>query len=250
MSASNQVASPLNACGGEVDAAPVAGAAALVARGNCSFTDKAWALQRAGFSAMLLFNNEEGELCECSGCLNKISCRRGRLHLVVPCLNLRPLYSAALLPPSGPADCVLMSANRSEAQGLTLAVASLTEEAGSLLQRELAEQPGRALLVTLRMPAEGPVDWSSLVLWLIATGTVTAGGLWAGHGHLAGLGRESATPTARKSGAADPPSVTISSGAAVAFVALASAMLLALFFFLDKWLAYVLVSPAPGPSCP
>lgn len=37
------------------------------------------------------------------------------------------------------------------------------------------------------------------------------------------------------------PSVTISSRAAVGFVVLASAMLLTLFFFLDKWLAYVLV---------
>lgn len=53
------LASPLNACGA-VAAAPAAGAAAVVARGNCSFADKASALQKAGWGAMLLFNNEEG----------------------------------------------------------------------------------------------------------------------------------------------------------------------------------------------
>ena len=138
------------------------------------------------------------------------------------------------------AECVLMAANRSEVQGLSLAVVSLTQEAGELLQQLAAQHGGGRLAVSLRMPAEGAVDWSSLALWLIATGTVAAGGLWAGHGHLAALGRDSSTPT-RKAGASEVPSVTISSRAAVGFVVLASAMLLTLFFFLDKWLAYVLV---------
>jgi hypothetical protein len=77
-----------------------------------------------------------------------------------------------------------MSANRSEVVGVTLAVASLTEEAGALLQQLLAAHPGEQLGLALRMPAEGPIDWSSLVLWMIATGTVTAGALWAGQGVL------------------------------------------------------------------
>ena len=54
-------AEPLNACGGAVAPPPVPGAGGLVARGNCSFAVKAQALQQAGFGAMLLFNNEEGE---------------------------------------------------------------------------------------------------------------------------------------------------------------------------------------------
>ena len=53
-------ADPPNACGDAVAAAPQAGAAALVARGNCSFAAKARAVQQAGFGAMLLYNNEEG----------------------------------------------------------------------------------------------------------------------------------------------------------------------------------------------
>jgi signal peptide peptidase-like protein 2B len=65
-------AAPLNACGGSVAAAPVLGAAALVVRGNCSFTDKAWALQRAGFGAMLLFNFEEGGRSPCHHCIERI----------------------------------------------------------------------------------------------------------------------------------------------------------------------------------
>ncbi|KAL4448488.1 hypothetical protein ABPG75_005707 [Micractinium tetrahymenae] len=193
-------AQPANACQPLPRASPP-GAAALVARGNCSFADKARAVQAAGFGAMLLYNDD--------------------------------------------AECVLMSANRSEVEGLRITVVSLTAEAGAALAALAAAHPagsGDAATVVLRMPAPGAVDWSSLALWLIATGTVAAGALWAGQGHLAGLGRESGTPTAKKGGGGDVPSVTISSRAAVGFVLLASAMLVLLFFFLDKWLAYILVS--------
>ena len=135
-----------------------------------------------------------------------------------------------------------MSANRSEVVGVTLAVASLTEEAGALLQQLLAAHPGEQLGLALRMPAEGPIDWSSLVLWMIATGTVTAGALWAGQGFLPG--GAAGAPGARKPGGGAEllPSITISSHAAVGFVVMASTMLVVLFFFLSKWLAYILVS--------
>lgn len=53
-------AQPATACEPLVRAS-APGAAALVARGNCSFADKAKAVQAAGFEAMLLYNNDEGE---------------------------------------------------------------------------------------------------------------------------------------------------------------------------------------------
>ena len=63
-----------------------------------------------------------------------------------------------------------MSANRSEAAGLTLLVASLTQAAGDALQQLAAGGAsggggGGYASVTLRMPAEGPIDWSSVALW-------------------------------------------------------------------------------------
>lgn len=92
-----------------------------------------------------------------------------------------------------------MLAPRNETEGLSLAVASLTAEAGATLQALLAEHasPGQ-LAVTLRIPTQGGIDWSSVALWLIATGTVVAGSLWAGHGHWAGLSREGSTPSEKK----------------------------------------------------
>ncbi len=92
-----------------------------------------------------------------------------------------------------------MSAPRNETEGLTLAVASLTAEAGAALQALLAEHssPGQ-LAVALRVPKQGPIDWSSVALWVIATGTVVAGSLWAGHGHWAGLSREGSAPSEKK----------------------------------------------------
>ncbi|PSC70351.1 signal peptide peptidase-like 3 [Micractinium conductrix] len=195
-------AEPLNACGA-VAAAPAPGGAALVQRGNCSFAAKAQAVQAAGYGAMLLFNSE-------------------------------------------PDECVLMSANRSEAAGLTLLVASLTQAAGDALQQLAAGGAsggggGGYASVTLRMPAEGPIDWSSVALWLMATGTVIAGGLWAGHTQTGG--RESGTPTAKKGAAGgELAAVSISGRAAVGFVFAASGMLLLLFFFLSRWLAMLLVT--------
>lgn len=60
------VLAPGDGCGGgdEGPALPPAVipfSAAVVPRGNCSFTQKARALQEAGYAAMLLFNNEPGE---------------------------------------------------------------------------------------------------------------------------------------------------------------------------------------------
>lgn len=53
-------AQPATACE-PLARATLPGAAALVARGNCSFAEKAKAVQAAGFEAMLLFNNDEGK---------------------------------------------------------------------------------------------------------------------------------------------------------------------------------------------
>lgn len=102
------LASPLNACG-TVEPPPAPGAAAVVARGNCSFTEKAWALQHAGWGAMLLFNTAEGGLC-LAGCLLPLGrlgrgCVLGRagddakfaiccLVSVLPLLAARTLYCA------------------------------------------------------------------------------------------------------------------------------------------------------------
>lgn len=134
-----------------------------------------------------------------------------------------------------------MSANRSEVAGLSLAVVSLTAEAGSALAALAQLARPAELAVTLRMPADGPIDWSSVILWLIATSVVAGAPLWAAH--AASLGRDSGTPTAKKGavGGGDMAAVTISGQAAVGFVVLASAMLVLLFFFLDRWLAYILV---------
>lgn len=166
-----------------------------------------------------------------------------------PATAPHPIAPAPILHPS--ADCVFMAAPRNETAGLQLAVVSLTQQAGEALQALLAEHPGAGeLSVQLRMPPEGSVDWSSLLLWLIATGTVTAGALWAGHGHWAGLsGREPGGSPAKRAGAGDVPSVTIGPKAAAGFVVLASGMLLLLFFFLDAWVATLLVRGGRGAGC-
>jgi signal peptide peptidase-like protein 2B len=244
------LAAPLNACGA-VAPPLAAGAAVVVARGNCSFAEKAWALQKAGWGAMLLFNNEEGAPTAARWVAAVVGWWTAGRRLMLHFACSRPLHPRTCLLSSLPcslataliAECVFMSAPRNETKGLTLAVVSLTAESGAALQALLAEHasPGQ-LAVTLRIPKQGPVDWSSIALWLIATSTVVTGSLWAGHGHWAGLSREGSTPSEKKG--PEQPSVTIGMHGAVGFVVAASAMLLLLFFFLSKWLAYLLVRGA------
>jgi hypothetical protein len=57
------LADPLDACDILLDIAP--GAVVLAERGNCSFVDKALNVQKAGGSAMMLFNNASGEWDAC-----------------------------------------------------------------------------------------------------------------------------------------------------------------------------------------
>ena len=213
------VAEPLEACG-PIEPPVQPGAAAVVARGNCSFAEKAWAVQKAGYAAMLLFNTAPGAAEVGAACAAWPSCV-GTTHgstsatacmpvppplcvpsggVGAPCLLLacparrladphRPLPAR---PPA--AECVFMQAFQNETQGLSIAVVSLTAQAGAGLQALAAQYPGAGQLVLrLRLPAEAAVDWSTLALWAMAVGTVTVGALWAGHGNWA-LGRDGGTP--------------------------------------------------------
>eukprot|EP00887_Chlorella_sp_A99_P007587 scaffold28.g7587.t1 len=188
-------ASPDDACA-PVGAAPGAGTVGLVARGNCSFSDKARRLQAAGFGAMVLADDSD--------------------------------------------DCTFMYANASSAEGIDIPAVSITAEAGAEL-KSLLDGAGGAAAASLRQPPTGGVDWSSAVLWALATGTVVAASAWAGREQAAALAWQQSGAAGRKGGERGEEQLVITGAGAVWFVVIASAMLLLLFFLLSKWVALLLV---------
>lgn len=174
------------------------GGAALVPRGSCSFSEKAFHLQQAGYQIMLLYNNEAG--------------------------------------------CVLMSDSENTTLGTldSITAASLTAEAGQLLKDLVAEH----VHVTLRAPYLPRVDViSASALLIMATGTVIIGSFWSAHN----MHQEQQIPIHHSlesdlTAIAGNSEVTIiSSKGALAFIFVASAMLLVMYFFLNSWFVLLLV---------
>ncbi|KAG2440711.1 hypothetical protein HXX76_003568 [Chlamydomonas incerta] len=194
---------PADACG-ELETASVAGAAVVVVRGNCTFTDKAAAVQAAGGVAMLLYDSQAG-------------------------------------------GCVTMGFEPNATSSLTLAAVSIPHELGLQLLA-LAASGGSGggageARVSLRRVSVPLVDAGALLLWFLAVGTVIAGSLWGGLDHMGH--RRSAEDQAPLIRAAPKPAaaetVDLTPKAALAFVGLASCMLLLLYFVLNKAFFYVLL---------
>ncbi|KAG2441965.1 hypothetical protein HYH02_009759 [Chlamydomonas schloesseri] len=198
------VAEPADACGGQLRTS-AAGAAVLVVRGNCTFTDKAAAVQASGGAAMLLYDSQPG-------------------------------------------GCITMGFEPNATAGLTLAAVSIPHELGLRLLGLAAAAGGGAggtgeAHVSLRRVSVPLVDTGAVLLWVLAVGTIIGGSLWGGLDHLAhrraGEDQAPLIRAAHKPAAAE--TVDLTPKAALAFVVLASCMLLLLYFVLNKAFFYVLL---------
>ncbi|GIL57826.1 hypothetical protein Vafri_13059 [Volvox africanus] len=197
-------AEPLTACG---PVAPVAAdTALLVIRGNCTFTEKALAVQAAGAAAMLLYDNAPG--------------------------------------------CITMAfdPNTTTAVSPSLAIISIPQDTGLELTDLLAAADPAALTLSFRLVDVPLVDSGAVLLWLLAVGTVAGGAVWSGADHLAArrAAMEEQDPLLRGGPAtAKVPGITetmdLTPYAALAFVAVASGMLLLLYFFLNRLFFFVLL---------
>eukprot|EP00798_Chlamydomonas_sp_ICE-L_P005127 gene5127-34933_t len=179
------------------------GSAVLVERGGCTFLDKASHVQAAGGVAMLMYNNVSG------------------------CANMG------------------YDVNDTRAQTVTLAAVSISRhEAQQILQLLEEAGPGQ-LEVELDRVNERTLDPGFVLLWLMAVGTVVAGSLWAGHDHSqrkkGGRSRGGGDSVSQAGGINPEESVDITINFAIAFVCIASLVLVLMFFFLSKAVFYILL---------
>ncbi|KAL6753469.1 signal peptide peptidase-like protein [Haematococcus lacustris] len=183
------------------------GCALLVARGGCSFLDKAVRAQ-AGGAAALLVEDSQGAGCVAMG-----------------------------------AD----PANASLAHTLQLPCVSITGSDGQTLAALVSAAGPGAALVALQLEVGRAWDPGMGLLAVLAVATVAVGGLWAGQDHVqavaAGGGKaRSSEEGGGAAGRAPVEVLDITAKQALLFVFLASCMLLLLFFIMNQAVMLVMVA--------
>ena len=215
------IADPVDGCGGDIKRiAAAAGShatAALVQRGNCSFVEKAVALQAAGYQAMIMYD---------------------------------PFSSSG---GGNDDDCIFMGSGDDNSTAITkLFAVTVTATAGKALAAAIANNNNnsdddgdddRAVFITLMEPPQSVFDRSEVVLWGLAVAGVTIGSLWAARVHTPSSTSAAAATAGSNSGGGDIENdgvITVKTAASFVFVA--SAVLLAMFFLLSQILAIVLTA--------
>lgn len=186
-----RVSDPVNACSGEV-ASDLSGAVALASRGECTFVEKALAVQGAGALALVVYSNDSRSLC--------------------------------------------MSG---EGEDVIIPVVSVAQESAQVLENAAAEGGTVIMTTSRRRPA-----LSSAMLWMIAMGTVVAGALWSGQDYKDGRARSrriALLASDDDSGNVQAQAVVVNELMAICLVLGASAMLLLLFFVLNKFVYIALL---------
>ncbi|GBF97873.1 signal peptide peptidase-like [Raphidocelis subcapitata] len=204
-------ASPLDACGPL--AAPLDGAVAVARRGGCSFVDKYAAVLAAGGSALLMFNDAPG------------------------CVSM---------------GGALNDTNGTSPSGAAIPAISIDHDLGLRLVN--ATTLGSVVLISIELLDLPPVDAGAALLWLMAVATVAGGAIWAGRDHAAaakaaaaaadegGDGRRGRGGGGGGGGAGGAGEVLdVTAAGAVGFVAVASGMLLLLYFFMSRTFFYVIL---------
>jgi signal peptide peptidase-like protein 2B len=261
-------ADPLDACGPL--AAPLDGGVALARRGGCSFVAKYLAVLAAGGSAMLMFNDAPGEGGGALGGSRRVAqtrpgCSAGALAAgAYMQRGARPSTLAHASPrnhhrrrPRTPAGCISMGGTLDNATTGPPPPASKSVPAISIdhdlgLRLVNASAAGQVTLVSVALLDLPPIDAGAALLWIMAVLTVAAGGLWAGADHAAALKAAAADADADaaggrrargSSGGGGPGDAVldVTAAGAVAFVGLASTMLLLLYFFMNKAFFYVIL---------
>ncbi|KAI8468656.1 MAG: signal peptide peptidase-like protein [Monoraphidium minutum] len=199
-------AEPLDACAPLTK--PLDGAVAVARRGACSFVAKYLAVLAAGGSAMLMFNDAPGCATMGGSLDNATDADRRPVNGTIPAISIDHALGSKLV-------------------NLTTA--------------------GQVVLVSVLLLDLPPLDAGAALLWLMAVATVAGGALWSGADHAAALKAGAAGGSPGRGGRgrappADDGALDVTAAGAVAFVGVASAMLLLLYFFMNRAFFYVLLA--------
>ncbi len=168
--------------------------------------------------------------------------RGGNCSFLAKARNIQAAgYDAMILYDPMSDECTYMASDetqKEEKRDMTLLAASITATAAEILIDSIDST------ITLTQPEQSAFDLSEVGLWLIAVGAVASGSIWAGKGGYpsvqqdgtGGAGHGQRSHNSRESEGIE----VISVRAAASFIFVASAALVAMFFLLSKWLAFIL----------
>ncbi|KAH7624044.1 hypothetical protein Ndes2526B_g01296 [Nannochloris sp. 'desiccata'] len=142
-------------------------------------------------------------------------------------------YEAMLMYDPMSDDCIFMASDETqeEEKDVTLLAASITATAAKKLIDNIDST------VTFAQPEQSVFDLSEVALFLIAVSAVAGGSIWAGKEGIS----DTTTASGGQEGSRESEGIeVISVRAAASFIFLASAVLVAMFFLLSKWLAFVI----------
>lgn len=195
------LSNPLNSCSSS--SSKLSGSAALSMRGECGFSTKAQVAQQGGAAALLVINDKEE--------LSKMVCEGNdtSLNIKIP---------VVMIPKSG----------------------------GEAISKSIAD--GQTVEILLYAPNRPNVDMAVIFLWLMAVGTIVCASLWSEITASEQTDDRYNELSPKESSAAgtvkdDPEDevLDISVLGAVIFVAVASILLLLLYFFMSAWFVWVLI---------
>ncbi|CAM6103447.1 unnamed protein product [Calypogeia fissa] len=201
-------AEPKSLCQNVSESVKLDGRAALVERGNCTFTRKARVAQRAGAVALLVVNDEEE--------LYKMVCGDNETYsdITIPAIMLPKSAGTAL-------EKVLLDDNKGPSNN--------------------------TVKVLLYSPFRPLVDVAEVFLWLMAVATILGASYWsacsakeAANEYYRRL-KELPDPYMMEPESDEKDVVDISVASAVLFLVLASGFLLLLYLFMSQWFLLILV---------
>ncbi|KAK4387965.1 Signal peptide peptidase-like 3 [Sesamum angolense] len=207
------------------------GSIALAVRGDCIFTTKAEVAQAGGAAGLVVINDEEGLVQ--MGCGNDTN-----LNITIPVITISKSGGEELKKSmdGGAKDGFLIT------RGLWVKLTSI------FLSAEFLKTRGLFLIVELLLysPDRPILDYSMIILWLMAVGTIVCASLWS---EITGSEQtdERYNQLSRKEYDAlvkdeeEKEILQINTKSAIVFVITASTFLLLLYFFMSSWFIWLLI---------
>ncbi|MED6130896.1 Signal peptide peptidase-like 3 [Stylosanthes scabra] len=167
-------------------------------------------------------------------------CQRGTCDFTDKAIIAQAAGAAAVLVINDSDDLFSMECSNGSKVDISVPVAMISKTAGDDFSNELTS--GKKVEVSIYAPTRPLLDYSVVVLWLMAVGTVICASTWSDitasnsnerYNELSPKGSSKSEP--------DEDIVNIDTKGAIIFVISASTFLVLLFFFMSSWFIWVLI---------
>ncbi|KAL0368625.1 UNVERIFIED_CONTAM: Signal peptide peptidase-like 3 [Sesamum calycinum] len=228
---------PLNSC--SPSSFKLSGSIALAVRGDCIFTTKAEVAQAGGAAGLVVINDEEGLVQ--MGCGNDTN-----LNITIPVITISNSGGEELKKSMDGGRKMVIA----KIYGFLITRGSWVKLTSIFLSAEILKtRRSRVILdsgTTVISPDRPILDYSMIILWLMAVGTIVCASLWS---EITGSEQtdERYNQLSRKEYDAlvkdeeEKEILQINTKSAIVFVITASTFLLLLYFFMSSWFIWLLI---------